>query len=109
MEYLMTYGWAILVIAIALGVLYYLVIFNGIASAPRAQPGSCQVFRPNGPDTTTDINLEGACNNELPEYVAQFNGNSYVEVTFQNAANGGIGCQGCYNTDSNQQFGTYIP
>ncbi len=32
MEYLMTYGWAILIIAIVLGVLYYLGIFNGAAS-----------------------------------------------------------------------------
>ncbi len=31
-EYLMTYGWAILIIAIVLGVLYYLGVFNGASS-----------------------------------------------------------------------------
>ncbi|MEM3839425.1 MAG: hypothetical protein QXF01_02500 [Candidatus Micrarchaeaceae archaeon] len=32
MEYLMTYGWAILIIAIVLGVLYYIGVFNGAAA-----------------------------------------------------------------------------
>ncbi|MEM3415659.1 MAG: LamG domain-containing protein, partial [Thermoproteota archaeon] len=40
--------------------------------APKAPPGACQVFRPNGPGTTSFINLEGVCNGELPEYVATF-------------------------------------
>ena len=74
MEYLMTYGWAILIIAIVLGVLYYLGVFNSANLAPRAQPGSCQVFRPNGPGTTYDAGLSGTCQGELPEYVAQFDG-----------------------------------
>ena len=42
MEYLMTYGWAILVIAIVLGMLYYLGIFSGgnvSVNACMAQPG----------------------------------------------------------------------
>ena len=81
MEYLMTYGWAILVIAIVLGVLYYLGVFNSANLAPKAQPGSCQVVRPNGAGTSTNIGLSGVCNNELPEYVAQFNGqNSYISL-----------------------------
>jgi hypothetical protein len=50
MEYLMTYGWAILVIAVVLGVLYSLGIFSPSNFAPKAQHGSCQVFRPNGPE-----------------------------------------------------------
>ncbi len=74
MEYLMTYGWSILIIAIVLGVLYYLGVFNSATLAPMAQPGSCQVFRPNGAGTSYDAGLSGTCNNELPEYVAQFNG-----------------------------------
>ncbi len=82
MEYLMTYGWAILIIAIVLGVLYYLGVFNSATLAPRAQPGSCQVFRPNGAGTSFDIGLEGTCNNELPEYVTGFNGqSSYVSIS----------------------------
>ena len=73
MEYLMTYGWAILVIAVVLGVLYSLGIFNPSNFAPKAQPGSCQVFRPNGPGTNYNLQLEGTCNNELPQYAAVFN------------------------------------
>ncbi len=81
MEYLMTYGWAILVIAVVLGVLYSLGIFNPSNFAPKAAPGSCQVFRPNGPGTGYDINLQGECSNELPEYTAAFNRQtSYIDV-----------------------------
>ncbi|MEM3455589.1 MAG: LamG-like jellyroll fold domain-containing protein, partial [Candidatus Micrarchaeia archaeon] len=76
MEYLMTYGWAILIIAVVLGALYSLGVFNSTNFAPKAPPGACQVFRPNGPGTTSFINLEGVCNGELPEYVANFNGQS---------------------------------
>ncbi len=75
MEYLMTYGWAILVIAVVLGVLYSLGIFSPSNFAPKATPGSCQVFRPNGPGTSYDVNLEGTCSGELPEYVASFDAN----------------------------------
>ena len=74
MEYLMTYGWAILIIAVVLGALYYLGVFNTANLAPRAQPGSCKVVRPNGPGTTTFINLAGICNGQLPQFVANFDG-----------------------------------
>ncbi len=81
MEYLMTYGWAILVIAVVLGVLYSLGIFSPSNFAPKASPGSCQIFRPNGPGTSYDVNLEGTCSGELPEYAAVFNSNtSYTPV-----------------------------
>ncbi|MEM4098871.1 MAG: LamG domain-containing protein [Candidatus Micrarchaeaceae archaeon] len=80
MEYLMTYGWAILVIAVVLGALYSLGVFNSTNFSPKAPPGSCQVFRPYGPYTTSFINLEGVCNGELPQYAAQFNGRSYILV-----------------------------
>ncbi len=76
MEYLMTYGWAILIIAVVLGALFSLGIFNPAFLAPKVQPGSCQVERPDGPGTTSYISLQGNCRNELPEYVAQFNGQS---------------------------------
>ncbi len=71
MEYLMTYGWAILIIAVVLVALFQMGVFNSANFAPKAQPGSCQVFR-----TTAATSLEGTCNNELPQYVAQFNGAS---------------------------------
>jgi len=81
MEYLMTYGWAILIIAVVLGALFELGVFNANNFAPKAPPGACQVFRPNGPGTTSFINLEGICTGEIPQYVAQFNGqSSYVQT-----------------------------
>ncbi len=76
MEYLMTYGWAILIIAVVLGALFQLGVFNPMTFAPKAPPGACQVFRPNGPGTTAFINTEGVCSGEMPQYVAQFNGQS---------------------------------
>ncbi len=67
MEYLMTYGWAILIIAIVLVALFSLGIFNSANFAPRAQPGSCEVLR-----NSAQTSLVGQCNGMLPEYVAQF-------------------------------------
>lgn len=85
MEYLMTYGWSILIIAIVLAALFSLGVFSNSNLGPRAQPNSCRVFRPNGPGTTTNINLEGVCNGELPVYTAVFGGtNSQVSVTDAN-------------------------
>ena len=79
MEYLMTYGWAILIIAVVLGAIYSLGLFSGTSLAPRASPGSCQIYRPNGPLTTTYMTLAGSCASELPQYVAQISGTgSYV-------------------------------
>jgi hypothetical protein len=80
MEYLMTYGWAILIMAVVLVVLYSLGIFNGFLGA-RAQPGNCFVDRPNGPNTTQDVGVSGSCGGMLPEYTAQFNGYSYANTT----------------------------
>jgi hypothetical protein len=78
----MTYGWAILIISVVLAALFQLGVFNPMTFAPKAPPGSCQVFRPNGPYTTQFINLEGICSGELPQYVAQFNGyNSLIPVS----------------------------
>jgi hypothetical protein len=71
MEYLMTYGWAILIIALSLAVLYSLGIMNPKNFIPRSPPGSCFVFRPNGPGTTDFISLQGTCG-YLPMYVASF-------------------------------------
>jgi hypothetical protein len=78
MEYLMTYGWAILIIALTLAVLYSLGIMNPKNFLPRSPPGSCFVFRPNGPGTTDFVSLQGTCG-YLPMYVASFNGvNGYI-------------------------------
>jgi len=77
----MTYGWAILIIAVVLGALFQLGVFNAINFEPKAQPGACQVVRPNGPNTTSIVSLEGTCTGELPQTVAQFNGNSYINIS----------------------------
>jgi hypothetical protein len=80
MEYLMTYGWAILIIALSLAVLYSLGILNPKNFVPKTQPGACYVYRPNGPGTTDLISLIGTCG-YLPMYVASFNGvDSYISA-----------------------------
>jgi hypothetical protein len=85
MEYLMTYGWAILIIAIVLVALFSLGIFNSANFAPRAQPGSCEVLR-----NPAETSLAGQCNGELPQYVAEFNGaSSYIYANSSNL-NGGM-------------------
>ena len=67
MEYLMAYGWAILIIAVVLGILFQLGVFSSGNFQPHAQAGSCQVSR-----TAAGVSLEGQCNGLLPEYVANF-------------------------------------
>ncbi len=76
-EYLTTYAWAILVIAIVLALLFYLGVFNPSFFAPKAAPGSCQVTRPLGPMTTQYISLTGgAVCNQVPQFVGTFMGTS---------------------------------
>ena len=76
MEYLMTYGWAILAIAVVMVSLYSLGIFNLGNLQPSATPGSCQIIK-----TAAQTNLAGQCNNLIPKYVGQFNGaTSYITV-----------------------------
>jgi hypothetical protein len=71
MEYLMTYGWSILIIAVVLGILFQLGLFSGQSFAPKAQPGSCKVVKLGslGAQTTS---LVGVCNNELPQFAGYF-------------------------------------
>jgi hypothetical protein len=71
MEYLMTYGWAILIMATVIAALYELGVFS--IKGPAASPGSCQVNRPDGPGTVDFISLTGPCTGQMPQYVAQFN------------------------------------
>jgi hypothetical protein len=78
MEYLMTYGWSILIIAVVLGALSFLGIFNPLTFAPKATAGNCQVIR-NGELGIS--NLEGSCNNQVPQYVARFIGYNNIPTT----------------------------
>ena len=78
MEYLMTYGWAILIIAIALSALFALGVFSPSSFGPKASPGSCQVSRPDGPYTLSFISLSGLCNGEPPKYVSYSTGQQII-------------------------------
>lgn len=80
-EYLTTYGWAIIIIVVVLSVLYQLGIFSPYTFAPRMQPGSCNVYRPNGPNSSALASLAGACNRAIPQFTAKLNGqSSYVNA-----------------------------
>ena len=81
MEYLMTYGWAILIIAVALGVLFQLGVFNPMTYAPKAPPGACQVVRPNGPYTSSIVSLQGLCTGEIPQSTVYFGNSGYINIT----------------------------
>ncbi len=72
MEYLTTYGWAILVIAVVIVVLFALGVFSSNTFTPKAGPGVCDVQRPLGPGTTRLISLQGMCGGEQPQAVAVF-------------------------------------
>ena len=72
----MTYGWAILIIAIVMVAMFQLGIFN--PSEPRVSAGACEVYRSAASSPT----LTGECQGVLPEYVAQFNGqDSHIATT----------------------------
>ncbi|MDE1851078.1 MAG: hypothetical protein KGH69_00100 [Candidatus Micrarchaeota archaeon] len=80
MEYLMTYGWAILAIAVIMVSLYSLGIFNLSSFGPKATAGSCQVVK-----TATQISLAGQCNGYPPKYVmapVYYNPPQYVFVNY---------------------------
>ncbi len=77
MEYLMTYGWAVLIIAVVLAALVSLGAFNSALWGPRASAGSCKLFR-----TTAITTLEGVCNNVIPQTAAQLtSGSSSISVS----------------------------
>jgi hypothetical protein len=80
MEYLMTYGWAILIIAVVLGVLFQMGVFNSSSLTVRIPPGACKVLR-----TSAAVNLVGQCSGILPKYVAVFSGSSSSYVTVPDA------------------------
>ena len=73
----MTYGWAILIIAVVLSVLFQLGVFSSGNFQPHAQAGSCQVSR-----TIAGISLEGQCTGLLPQYVLYLPGTSQTDNVF---------------------------
>ncbi|MCL5433554.1 MAG: LamG domain-containing protein [Candidatus Marsarchaeota archaeon] len=76
MEYLTTYGWAILIIAVVLVVLFHMGLFN-TNIGPKAPPGSCKINRPDGPGTIQYISTQGASCNEDPEFVTSTTYSTY--------------------------------
>ena len=80
MEYLTTYGWAILIIAIILVAFFALGVFNSNAYSPKAQPGSCSITR----NQYGGASESGVCTNEIPQFVAQFDGSNYIHGTNNN-------------------------
>lgn len=85
-EYMMTYGWAVLIIALVAGLLYQLGFFS---STPQnlAAPGSCQVQRPNGPGTVQFLSLSGLCNEAWPQTVGSFDGATNYMMVPTNSPN----------------------
>ncbi len=85
MEYLMTHMYMILILGIVLGALFYIGVFNS-GTVSRAQPGSCYVYRPDGPGSVDFINFEGICNNELPKFVSHFSYTGSAEFGYSNVS-----------------------
>src|ERR1700733_12139298 len=79
MEMLASYGWAIIIIMIVVGALFYLGVFGGRNVQPRAPPGECSTYRADGPGSITSINLVGVCDGELPEFVSHYGYGSVFE------------------------------
>ncbi|MDE1860558.1 MAG: hypothetical protein KGH72_02455 [Candidatus Micrarchaeota archaeon] len=80
-EFLVTYFWAIAAIALVVVVLIGTGIFNRNALEARVPPGGCDISRPYGPGTVQGMNLVGACQGELPQFVLTSRGpGDYVNV-----------------------------
>ena len=103
MEYLMTYGWAVLAIAIVIIALFQLGVFGGNNLTPHSTSGACQAVH-----TAAGSSLAGQCNSAQPKFVGRFNGvNSYVQVSnFPFAPTTGFTFSAWANTgtSSNYQF-----
>ncbi|MDE1824531.1 MAG: LamG domain-containing protein [Candidatus Micrarchaeota archaeon] len=94
MEYLITYGWAILVVSVVLASLFTLGIFSTQDFAPKASSGSCQVVRTSGIS-----NLAGACTNMVPKLVGYFKRSSVsVGANVQSTLSNLNTTAGGYNT-----------
>jgi hypothetical protein len=71
-EFLTTWSWAIVVIGVVAAALFGFGVFNVSFFTPRAQPGSCQVYRPDGPGSGQFLSFVGVCDGELPEFTSDF-------------------------------------
>ena len=105
MEYLMTYGWSILILAVVLISLVYLGVFNSTQLGLKAPAGACKVERLQGVTS-----LEGLCQGIEPQFVLHITQNSGESETYtsEGGANPGllvnlmnapqmVSCVGCAN------------
>ncbi len=76
LEYLTTYGWALLVIAIVIVALLELNVFNSNTWAAKQQPGMCSVLR----SQFGSASLSCSGTSLLPEFVTQLSGSGYVNI-----------------------------
>ena len=67
----MTYGWTILIVAIVIVALFQLGLFDNSSLNSHAVAGACQAVH-----NAAGSSLAGQCTNEVPQFVAQFNGQS---------------------------------
>lgn len=76
LEYMMTYGWVLVILAIVVVALAQLGVFNSGTFSSGALPGSCQIVK-----LSRGVSLSGDCNGQIPKFVASFQqivGNSSV-------------------------------
>lgn len=78
LEYLTTYGWALLVIAIVIITLAELNLFNPNFWTAKQQPGMCTVLR----SQFGSASLSCSGTSLLPDLVMQMNGNGYVSIPY---------------------------
>ena len=97
MEYLNTYMWAILIIAVVLVVMIKLNLFNPNFWAAKQQTGACDVIRIQYGGTT--LHCSGGA--LIPEFVAQFGGSGWIAANgfFPQYTSITYGC--CYNNQLN--------
>jgi hypothetical protein len=94
LEYLSTYIWAILILAVIISAFLLIGTFSSSNLSPRAQPNSCRVLRPYGPTTLNLLNLEGSCLDELPQYVFTSAGDGdYLIVNNSNSVTSNLNIQ----------------
>jgi hypothetical protein len=56
--------------------LFTLGVFDTNTFSPKAAPGSCQVYKPEGPWSSSLATLTGLCNNQPPQFMAIFSPSS---------------------------------
>ena len=85
LEYLTTYGWALLVIAIVIIALAELNVFNPNTWAAKQQPGMCTVLR----SQFGSASLSCSGTSLLPEFVMQLSGSGYVSIPYSTLIDSG--------------------